>query len=82
MDAPECLACSFADLKSEREWERGTIYDDSKSRTVPFPVLVPSLGLHAVLFVMCAIILDDGAFRYLLIQPTRRESQWRRSPRP
>lgn len=62
--------------------EKGTIYDDSKSRTVSFPVLVPSLGLHAVLFVMRAIILDDVTFRYLPVQPMRRESQWRRSPRP
>lgn len=62
--------------------EKGTIYDDSKSRTVPFPVLVPSLGLHAVLFVMRAIILDDVTFRYLPVQPMRRESWWRRSPRP
>ena len=52
---------------------KGTVRDLESSRTVPFPVSVPSHGPQAVLFMMRAGILDDEAFRYLLLllKPSR-----------
>ena len=71
MDAPACRACSFADPRDERrEWKKG-----NGPRLGIVTNRSPSVlrGLQAVLFVMRASILDDEAFRYLLLllKPSR-----------